>query len=46
LGSGIATEAADAILTFGFDQLKIKKIIAIVMKENKASIRVMEKIGM
>lgn len=45
-GSGLATEAADAILTYGFDQLELKKIIAIAMKENKASIRVMEKVGM
>ncbi|WP_298309728.1 GNAT family N-acetyltransferase [uncultured Aquimarina sp.] len=45
-GSGIATEASQAILTYGFDTLKLKKIIAIAMKENKASIRVMEKIGM
>lgn len=45
-GLGIATEVSHAILTYGFDSLKIKKIIAIAMKENKASIRVMEKVGM
>ncbi len=45
-GIGIATEASRAILTYGFDTLKLKKIIAIAMKENKASIKVMEKIGM
>ncbi|WP_299212591.1 GNAT family N-acetyltransferase [uncultured Aquimarina sp.] len=45
-GSGLATEASDAILTYGFDSLKLRKIIAIAMKENKASIRVMEKVGM
>ncbi len=45
-GLGIATEASYAILTYGFDSLKIKKIIAIALKENKASIRVMEKVGM
>jgi len=45
-GSGLATEASRAILTYGFDKLKLKKIIAIAMKENKASIRVMEKVGM
>ena len=45
-GSGLATEASRAILTYGFDQLKLKKIIAIAMKENKASIKVMEKVGM
>ncbi len=45
-GSGIATEAAHAIISYGFDQHKLEKIIAIALKENKASIRVMEKIGM
>lgn len=45
-GLGIATEASRAILTYGFDQLELKRIIAIAMKGNKASIRVMEKVGM
>lgn len=45
-GAGIATEASQAILTYGFEVLQLKKIIAIAMKENQASIRVMEKIGM
>ncbi|TPN81175.1 GNAT family N-acetyltransferase [Aquimarina algicola] len=45
-GLGIATEVSRAILDYGFDTLKIKKIVAIAMTENKASIRVMEKIGM
>ncbi|MEY8021640.1 GNAT family N-acetyltransferase [Muriicola sp. SD30] len=45
-GSGLATEASRAILNYGFDVLKLDKIVAIAMKENKASIRVMEKVGM
>jgi len=45
-GLGIATEASKAILNYGFGALKLKKIVAIAMKENRASIRVMEKIGM
>lgn len=45
-GLGLATEASRAILTYGFDKLQLKKIIAIALKENKASIRVMEKVGM
>jgi RimJ/RimL family protein N-acetyltransferase len=45
-GSGIATEASKAILTYGFNTLKLSKIVAIAVKENKASIRVMEKVGM
>ena len=45
-GQGIATEASYAILNYGFDQLKLKEIVAIAMKENKASFKVMEKVGM
>jgi len=45
-GLGIATEASRAILKYGFDTLNLKKIIAIALKENKASIRVMQKVGM
>lgn len=45
-GYGYATEASKAILHYGFERLNLEKIIAIAMKENKASIRVMEKVGM
>lgn len=45
-GMSIATEASHAILKYGFDTLGLKRIIAIAMKENKASVRVMEKVGM
>lgn len=45
-GKGLATEASQAILRYGFDVLKLERIIAIAMKGNKASIRVMEKVGM
>ena len=45
-GMGLATEAAHAILEYGFEQLKLKRIVAIAMKENRASIRVMKKVGM
>lgn len=45
-GAGIATEASRGILSYGFNTLKLKRIIAIAMKENKASISVMEKAGM
>ncbi len=45
-GKGIATEVSHAILKYGFETLNLKRIIAIAMKENKASIRVMEKVGM
>ena len=45
-GQGIATEASLAILDYGFNTLKLERIVAIAMKEHKASIRVMEKVGM
>ncbi|MEM9548389.1 MAG: GNAT family N-acetyltransferase [Bacteroidota bacterium] len=45
-GMGIGTEASRAILDYGFDHLHLERIIAIAMKENKASIRIMEKVGM
>jgi ribosomal-protein-alanine N-acetyltransferase len=43
---GLATEAARASLNFGFDELKLEKIIAVVHPENLASRRVLEKLGM
>ncbi len=45
-GMGIATEVSHAILAYGFEELQLDRIIAIAMKENTASIRVMEKVGM
>ena len=45
-GKGLATEASKAILTYGFDELRLERIIAMAMEENTASIRVMQKVGM
>jgi len=45
-GYGYATEASIGIVDFGFETLGLQRIIAVAMKENKASIRVMEKAGM
>lgn len=45
-GKGIATEVSFSILEYGFNTLQLSRIIAIAMKEHKASMRVMEKIGM
>lgn len=45
-GLGLATEMARAVLRYGFEEHDFEKIVAIAMPENKASIRVMEKIGM
>jgi len=45
-GSGLATEGARAGLKFGFEIFSLERIIALVHPENKASIRVVEKLGM
>ncbi len=43
---GYATEAAKATLDYGFNTLKIDEIIGRVSKDNKPSIRVLEKLKM
>jgi len=45
-GKGYATEAARASLRYGFETLKLDRIIAVAVPENMASRRVMEKLGM
>ena len=45
-GEGYATEAARAILAFGFGELRLHRIWARCVAENAASYRVLEKIGM
>lgn len=43
---GFATEAAEGCLHFGLHELRLNRIIGRAMAENKASVRVLEKIGM
>ena len=45
-GQGYATEAAQAILKFGFEKLRMHRIWSWCVAENVASVRVLEKIGM
>ena len=45
-GKGIATEALTRVLQFGFEELKLHRIEARFIEENKRSLRVMEKVGM
>lgn len=45
-GKGLATEACHASIRFGFEVLGLPYIIAMVLPENLASIRVLEKVGM
>jgi RimJ/RimL family protein N-acetyltransferase len=45
-GKGYASEAASALLRYGFEELRLHRIIATCQPENIASWRVMEKIGL
>ncbi|HEX2220967.1 MAG TPA: GNAT family N-acetyltransferase [Candidatus Limnocylindria bacterium] len=45
-GHGYAAEAAAAALRVAFDDIGLGRVIALAYPENRASIRVMEKIGM
>ena len=45
-GRGLATEFAREALAFGFDILKVDRILSTVRPENGASIHVLEKVGM
>ena len=43
---GYATEAARALIDYGFEQLKLDRIVAITHPDNAASQRVLEKCGL
>jgi RimJ/RimL family protein N-acetyltransferase len=45
-GQGLGTEAAQGILDYGFDALDLSRLICLIDRDNRASIRVAEKIGM
>jgi RimJ/RimL family protein N-acetyltransferase len=45
-GQGLATEAARGWLAFGFDGLGLEEIVAYAVGANRASLMVMERIGM
>ena len=45
-GQGLGTEAAQAILDYGFERLNLSRLICRIEKEHWASIKVAEKIGM
>jgi RimJ/RimL family protein N-acetyltransferase len=45
-GKGYATESAKAVIDYGFNTLGLSEIIGRASKENIASIRVLEKLGM
>ena len=45
-GQGFATEAASATLQFGFETLRVPRVVAATDAPNLASVRVMERLGM
>ena len=45
-GKGIATEAANRVLKFAFEKIGLEEVLSFTAIKNKASKRVMEKIGM
>lgn len=45
-GQGLATEIAQAVLDYGWQQFQFKRVIAIIQPANKSSIRVAQKLGM
>jgi RimJ/RimL family protein N-acetyltransferase len=45
-GQGLATEAARAVANHGFERLQLPRLICLIDRDNRASIRVAEKIGM
>jgi len=45
-GKGLATEASIVCLAYGFETLGLRRIVGLTMPENRASMRVLEKVGM
>ena len=45
-GQGLGSEAAQAILNYGFETLNLSRLICLIDAENIASQRVAEKLGM
>jgi len=45
-GRGLATEAARPALRDAFDRVRLERIVSIAMPENRASTRIMEKLGL
>jgi RimJ/RimL family protein N-acetyltransferase len=45
-GLGLATEAGRVVLNYGFTRLGLSRIIGLVDLDNRASVRVLEKLGL
>ncbi|MCR1900142.1 GNAT family N-acetyltransferase [Irregularibacter muris] len=44
-GQGLATEASKTLIDYIFNELELKKLVAVVKPENRASQKVIEKLG-
>lgn len=44
-GKGYAREAAAVVLRYGFQELKLERILGLVLPENRASLRILESLG-
>ena len=44
-GKGYATEACNAVLDYGFNQLQVQRVITGTRLENTASVRLLERLG-
>ena len=44
-GRGLATEAGEALINMGFDELKLNWVVTMVQVGNEASVRVLQKLG-
>ena len=45
-GQGLGTEVAQAVLDYGFEHLKLSRLVCLIGRENISSIKVAKKIGM
>ncbi|HBY99311.1 MAG TPA: hypothetical protein DEP84_36125 [Chloroflexi bacterium] len=45
-GKGYATEAAEALLDYGFQALRLPRVVAVALPENRRSLRVLERLGL
>lgn len=45
-GQGLAAEAAEACLAYGFESLRLPRIVGCANRENAPSIRILEKLGL
>ncbi len=45
-GRGYATEAAERVLRYAFEELGLERVVAVAFPDNSASIKIMKKLGM